>query len=284
MDSEKLYKILDKDFDLKHLKDDWSKMYCDNYYICDDFKKRFMGVVLDNASNIKKVYTAVFPSDSIFRKILDLDSSNALLLTHHPMVWNINKIPAFTDMNPSFFPKLEERKISLFMLHVALDKNGEYGTTSSLVKVLRIIPQKEFCEYYGVKTGIIGKINVDTIEEVAERLQQVVGHKIKLYHYGLSKIKSHRVALIAGGGNNPAIIPQLAKWGINLFITGVTRNDKNHPNSIKAHCLLKKFRINLLGATHYSTEKFTCLSLVKYFEKLRISCAFISDKPSLGDL
>jgi len=49
---------------------------------------------------------------------------------------------------------------------------------------------------------------LDTIEEAAERLQQAVGHKVKLYRYGLKEIKNNRVALVSGGGASPAIIPE----------------------------------------------------------------------------
>ena len=42
--------------------------------------------------------------------------------------------------------------------------------------------------------------------------------------------------------------------------------------------------INIIGATHYSTEKFACISMVKYFESLGIPAEFLEGKYYLEDL
>jgi hypothetical protein len=39
-----------------------------------------------------------------------------------------------------------------------------------------------------------------------------------------------------------------------------------------------------LGGTHYSTEKFACMAMTKYFEKLGLPSEFIEDAPGLADL
>jgi len=283
MEAKKLYQILDKEFDLAHCKDDWSEIDL-NDFISDNFRKRFMGKVLGNAKDIKKVYTAVFPTDNVLKKILNSGKTDILLFTHHPMIWDISKIPPFTNISPDLLPKLKEKRISLYTLHVPLDKNGEYSTTTNLAKALSIVPESEFCEYFGVNVGIIGRTNFDTVEELANKVKQEVGHKVKLYKYGVKEIKNGKVALVAGGGNDPDTIPEIAKFGINVFITGITKLDKNYPPSIKAHSLLKRFKINLIGATHYSTEKFACIAMTNYFRNLGLPCEFIKGKPGLEDM
>ena len=42
--------------------------------------------------------------------------------------------------------------------------------------------------------------------------------------------------------------------------------------------------INVLGGTHYSTEKFACISMVDYFKKIGLSSNFIEDKPVMKDM
>ena len=69
MDAQELYQKLDEDFELDLCKDDWSRMDY-NEYISNNFRKRFMGVLLDNSIDIESVYTAVFPSDLVLDKIL----------------------------------------------------------------------------------------------------------------------------------------------------------------------------------------------------------------------
>lgn len=280
MDAKKIYRKLDKDFELDLCKDDWSRMDY-NEYISDNFRKRYMGVLLDNSINIESVYTAVFPSDLVLDKILKSGKKDVLLITHHPMVWDIRKAPQiFIDINPEFLPILKERQISIYTIHVPLDKNGEYSTTANLAKALEIDQEGEFYEYFGVYVGIYGKTEVNTPEELAKKLRSVVGHKVKLWKYGSNEIEDNKVALVAGGGNEIDIIQEILDLGINTYITGVTLlNDYSKPT----HDFEKNHKINLIGGTHYSTEKFACIALCDYFKKIKLSCEFIEDFPILED-
>lgn len=281
MNAKELYQKLDRDFKLDLCKDDWSRMDY-NEYISDNFRKRYMGVLLDNSINIERVFTAVFPSDLVLDKIFKSGHNNVLLITHHPMVWDIRKAPQiFTDINPKFLPLLKERQISVYTIHVPLDKNGKYSTTTNLAKALEIIQEGEFYEYFGVKVGIYGKTALNTTELLAEKLRSIVGHKVKLWKYGTNKIKNNDVALVAGGGNEIDIAHEILDLGINTYITGVTLlNDYSKPT----HNFEKKHKINLIGGTHYSTEKFACIALCEYFTNIGLPCEFIEDFPVLEDL
>ncbi len=108
-----------------------------------------------------------------------------------------------------------------------------------------------------------------------------MGHKVKTYKYGSDKIQGNRVAFVGGGGNDKIAYRDLPKLKVNTFVTGITvLNDHSKP----AHELAKKCKINLIGGTHYSTEKFACIELCDYFEKLGLPCKFIKDEPCIEDL
>jgi hypothetical protein len=47
---------------------------------------------------------------------------------------------------------------------------------------------------------------------------------------------------------------------------------------------ITKNKLNLLGGTHYSTEKFACMEMVNYFKQKGIDCEFIEDEPMFEDL
>ena len=47
---------------------------------------------------------------------------------------------------------------------------------------------------------------------------------------------------------------------------------------------MKKHKINLLGGTHYSSEKFASMEMCKYFTGLGLPSEFIDDEPDLYDL
>ena len=280
MRAKKLYKKLDSDFELDKCKDDWKEMDY-NQYISDNFKKLYMGVLLDNSQNIDSVYTAVFPSDKIINHILKLDKENILLVTHHPMIWDIRNPSIFQNISKSLLPILKQKNISIYSIHVPLDRNGEYSTGTSLARALDLDIEGEFYEYFGAQVGIIGRTQLNTPEELAEKLKSVVGHNTKLWNYGSNEILNHRVAVVSGGGNNLEGIEEIVDLGINTYVTGVTILNDFSKN---VHEFEKEKKINVIGGTHYSTEKFACIALCKYFEKLGLNCEFIEDEPVLEDI
>jgi len=73
----------------------------------------------------------------------------------------------------------------------------------------------------------------------------------------------------------------LWKAGVNTFIAGITVKNKH---SQKAHDYAQKYKINILGGTHYSTEKFVCITVYDYFKKLGLPSEFIEDKSVLEEV
>ncbi|MFX1325186.1 MAG: Nif3-like dinuclear metal center hexameric protein [Promethearchaeota archaeon] len=280
MKAKKLYRKLDSDFELDKCKDDWKEMDY-NEYISGNFKSRYMGLLLDNSPNIDSVYTAVFPSDKVLNKIISLGKENILLVTHHPMIWDIRKPSVFLNITKSLLPILKQKKISIYSIHVPLDRNGPCSTGTNLAKAIDIEIEGEFYEYFGAKVGVYGKTELKTPEELAERLSSVVGHKTKLWKYGSDEIVNQRVAVVGGGGNNIEGIEEIIELGINTYVTGVIAlNDFTK----KTHEYEKEKRINVIGGTHYSTEKFACVALCNYFTNIGLECEFIKDNPVLEDI
>jgi putative NIF3 family GTP cyclohydrolase 1 type 2 len=278
----KLYQKLDQDFELDKLTDDWKEMDF-NEYITENFKKRYMGLVADNSEEINKVYTAVFPDEKILGKILESGEKDILLFIHHPMIWDVSISPVFKSIPKEYLKKMRENKISVYNLHAPLDKNGPYSTSVCLAKALDINPEEEFGEYFGVMPAVIGKTDCRTMEEFARKAEMVVGHRVKVWFNGSQEIKGGKVAVQAGG-NLPEEITEAAGLGINTFVTGVTRPNKFYLPSLEFHRLAKENKMNIIGATHYSTEKFACMAMVEYFKELGLAAEFIAGEPDLNDL
>jgi len=283
MNARQLYNRLETDFRLSECDDDWSNIGV-NEYIIAQYLERYMGLVTDNAREITYVYTAVFPSRNVISKIIGDGRRDALLFVHHPMEWDINIDGVFFDIPLESLRQLKERNISIYNLHVPLDRNGTYGTTYNLANALGIQMTGEFCEYYKVNIGVIGTTDCKTVTELKHRFQNAVGHEVKLYPYGEDAIKEGKTALVAGGGNDFGLYPQLRKWGINTFITGITRMVGSYPPSIEGHQAAKEYGVNILAGTHYSTEKFACMKMVEYFAQLDIQGEFVPDAPCMDDM
>jgi putative NIF3 family GTP cyclohydrolase 1 type 2 len=281
MKANQLYQRLEKDFIKPGLSDDWAKhMTKIQEFISNNFKARSMGLVCDNTNEIERVYTAVFPSDKVMREVLEC-GRKALLLVHHPAAWKISASGVFHQMKPTLLKQFQDREISIYNLHVPLDNYGEYGTAVTLADALGLKIIKPIVPYFGSLAGVLARTECKTTEELRELFRKVLGHRVSLYDYGSREIENGLVAVVAGGGNDLDVLNSLLKEGVHTLLTGVTlQNDYSKP----AHAFARANRINILGGTHYSTERFACQAMCKYFEKLGLACEFLADKPSMKDL
>ena len=280
MIAQNLYDKLEIDFIARRgLSDDWKEMGADKY-LSPNFKKRSIGIVYDFSTEIKKVYTAVFPENSVIKKILSKKETDILLFVHHPMIWDITKKPIFTSISEKDLKIMKERRISVYCLHVPLDNFGKYSTSGTLAKEMGIKTERQFAPYFGGLCGVIGTIDVDNVKDIKKRFDKILGHKTKLYNYGTDRLKEHKVAVVGGGGNSLDILKEIPK-NCNLLITGIT---VKNAHSKAAHDYLEEKKINLLGGTHYSTEKFACIAMVEYFKKQGLPSEFIAGIPMLEDI
>jgi len=286
MEAKQLYEVLEKDF-IKpdYTEEDWLgsfKMNEISEYLSDNFKQRKMGLVCDFVEDIKKVYTAVFPSDDVMQEIIDEGAEDAMLFVHHPAIWDIRKSPdIFQSMNTKLLDQFKEKRISIYALHVPLDDFGEYSTSCTLVKALGAKPENEFAPYFGSFSGVFASTDIKTVQELKKRFEKAVGHEVNLYNYGSEEIKDGMIAAIGGGGNQIDMLQQIIDEGINTFVTGITvRNDYSE----KTHQFAEANKLNILGGTHYSTEKFACIALVNYFTSKGLECRFVEDVPMMEDM
>ncbi|MCL2404159.1 MAG: Nif3-like dinuclear metal center hexameric protein [Defluviitaleaceae bacterium] len=285
MKATNLYNQLEKDFVIPGIYENWydNEMAINDEYICANFKKRSMGLLCDFANDIHKVYTAVFPSDKALTKILDDNAKDAMLFVHHPLAWDLSRDPniAFYQINAKLLKEFKANNISLFNFHYPLDNYGQYSTSKTLASALGIAIEKPFASYNGAMCGIIGTTTCKDIHELNARYAQAVGHKTKLYQYGESTIKNSRVGVCAGSGNDANVVKELVEHGINVLISGLSVKNKY---SHEAHCLEMEHNINLIGGTHYSSEKFACIEICKYFCELGLAAEYINDIPCYDDL
>lgn len=282
MKSIELYSHLDNDFITDVLNDDWARYMKDvNDYLAANFKERSMGLVCDFADEINKVYTAVFPTEQVLQKIIDDGIKDAMLFVHHPSIWDSRRPIPFYQMDKLLLERFKENRISIYNLHVPLDNFSEYSTSKTLADALDIQIEKPFAVYRGALCGVIGKTECKNIEELHNKFSKVLGHNTSLYLYGDTNIKDGRIAIVAGGGNNLDTVSEMIDNNVDVLITGISANNEDYSD---IHSLEQKNKINVLGGTHYSTEKFACQKMCRYFEKLGLASDFIPGEPVYEDM
>ncbi len=281
MKAKILYERLENDFISSELSDIWAKYMVPVYdFLTENFKVRSMGLVCDSAEEITKVYSAVFPTDEVLKQIIDSETTDGMLFLHHPSIWDIRSNPTFKQMNPLLVKKLRERKVSIYNLHVPLDNYSDYSTSKTLADALNIEVVKPFAQNRGGLAGVIGKTKCKTVEELNVVFSNAVGHSTKLYLYG-DNIIDGNIGIVAGGGNTMETIAELLDNNVKVLISGITINNEV---SSEIHNHEKANKINVLGGTHYSTEKFACLKMCGYFENLGLESVFMHGEPILEDM
>lgn len=282
MKSAELYNRLENDFVSKDMWDDWAEYMGElKDLLSPNFIERSMGLVCDFADNINKVYTAVFPSEGVMEKILSGGVTDAMLFVHHAAIWDIRRPVVFYNMDKTLLEKFKENRISIFNFHVPLDSFSNFSTGKTLSDALGIETVRPFFQYRGGLAGIIGKTKCKNADELNRLFSDTLGHQTKLYLYGDSKIKDGTVAVAAGGGNDPSLVSEMLENGVKTLITGITAHNEF---SAAVHALEKAHGINVLGGTHYSTEKFACQKMCAYFESLGLASVFIGEKPVYEDM
>jgi putative NIF3 family GTP cyclohydrolase 1 type 2 len=281
--SDQLYEQLESDFIAPGMTDIWAQYMAPVAdFLSDNFTKRSMGLVCDFTTEINRVYTAVFPSRPVMQRILNDGAQDAMLFVHHPAIWDIRKAPeVFQPMDRQLLQQFKDRRIAIYNLHVPLDDFGEHSTSVTLARALSIKPEKAFSPYFGGRAGLFGTTDCLTIHSLRNKFQKIVNHDVSLYSYGDDEIKDATVAVIAGGGNDVDALKEISEAGVNTFVTGISVNSDFFR---KAHEFAEKHRINILGATHYSTEMFACMSMVDYFSRAGLPSEFMEDTPVMEDL
>jgi len=284
MKAEELYGKLNIDFIKEGIKDiDWAnRMPNLHKYLFPEFMQNGgMGLMCDLANEIERVYTTVFLSEKVLSKVLSDNIFNAMLFSHHPTNWGIKDHNGNYAAEEEYIAKLKERNISIYVLHHPLDNHGKYSTCGTLAEKLKIEIEKPAFLYFGAYCGVVGTTDCKTTAELQARYSQVVGHKTSLYQYGNENIQGEKIALCPGGGNDMFVINEMMERNIKTLITGVTIvND----HSRKTHEFEKVNCINVLGGTHYSTEKYAPMEMCNYFNDLGLPSEFIEDVPDLFDL
>jgi putative NIF3 family GTP cyclohydrolase 1 type 2 len=285
MKAKELYQSLNKDFEITKYKDEWGIGLEDNEFINPDFKERYIGAMLDNSDEINKVYTSTFPDIIILDEILKRNETDILLFSHHAMCYDptLEGLP-FYNIPLNYLKELRKRRISFYVMHIPLDKNGVYSTSMNLAKALRLPVESEFCEYLGCKVGVICRTDFSKITDFALHVRKVIGHDIKVRQYGSEIIEGGRIAIAAGGGCIDFIARELSESGVNTYLTGITKSMTSFEPCLEFHRITKESSINVVGATHYSTEKYACMAILNYFAGLGVDAEFIEGTPCMEDL
>ncbi len=246
----------------------------------DVFPKK--GLQVHNSDVVKKVYTATFANPGVFENIFDRDEENVMLFTHHPVPARPRLDAEYAPIPEEYFKEMEKRGINFFSYHIPLDCAGPYSTGSTLAKAMGCEPYGSWYPQNGVNIGALVQSRYTTAEEIKKCLEQAVGHRCALYLYNDGVLPEGRFAIMTGGAKSVEAYGWLKDLGINTFLMGVSSPTADY--TVKIHAAAKEKGINIIGGTHYSTEKFAPMALCSYFRNLGVESEFIPETPIMSEI
>lgn len=295
MDLLNVVKTLDEEFDVENVFDDWSWNF-DNLFIkysLPQFRKpnRNTGLMIKNSNEVNKIYTAFSPSRYVLESIRLKGIVNSLLIVKHPFDWDGRRHgEGFIKFKDIDYQLMEGMGISIYSLHTPMDKNRNdslVSTAHGFAKAIKFRALEEFAieseNNPHLKIGIIGKVNDKNLNALTKRLSSTLNYKVKVRK---SSDEVGKVAIVTGGGFVPRLIQEAKELGVTTYLTGIiTPNDSEYSkaNYKKTSKEIQKIDINVIGCSHYLTEKWAMQYSIPFFSTLCKS-EFVEDKEALNVL
>lgn len=289
MKAEKLYAIIDGDFKVDGIgAEDWN-LDAVSAYVTPSFVRRNEGIMYDFSKEVSKVFTMTFPDPGLIAGILEQGEGNALVFSHHAQNWVSEERDggpyiAMENLSGELLARMKAENLGLYSLHIPLDNFGPYSTCSRFAEALSVRVLEPCAPYLGAMTGIIGETEMDDVRDLAATIENTLGHRCSLYSYGDPRIKNAKVGIVTGWGLELDVLEEMREKGIQTYITGFTRELPKSEGLTAAHAFAKAHGINLLGTTHYTSEKYACMAMTEYFEHMGIEARFIEGRHHPYDL
>ncbi len=234
-------------------------------FLRTDFMDTWNGLMLDNTAeveSIERAYLVVFPSqdvlDTIIAREVERGAPGALVFAHHPLTYSEHEA-TFKPIPTVQLEEFQEHRISFYSCHAPLDCHTEVSTATALADALGLEDQRRFGEYYSGLAGVHGQITPTTFQSFAGRLAQVCELAQLRYDQCLhnGRVVKH-VAVAPGGGGDPAFIDEAMDLGVDTYVTGhwwlFGTSEFAAENRLKMCNYVSAQKINLVGASHYSSE------------------------------
>ena len=239
------------------------------------------GLMFDFSDTAGKAYCVVFTTPEVFDRLLLVADAPCLLFTHHPHDYN-EDASGFGPFPGDYLDEFERREIAVYAIHAPLDVGLNICVSKSLAQRLSLSDPVPFCEACGGHLGVMGSLAASDLAEMAAHVRGSLGiDSVDIFDYGA---QPGLVAVVAGGGDQAGILERAEDLGCATYITGtaVHRWERAGEGNEKFHALARRSGINVIGASHYHTEKCAVQDVAVWLEKNGLQAEFLED-PVLED-
>jgi len=274
---------LDNEFDVLSYREDlvqWAVTEENCRWMNPTFLKQKTGLMIVGLGKVHAVRTAVFVTDRVVEQLCNEPSG--LLLTHHHFNYFEDQ-RGLQPISEEQIKKLSKQGHSVYVAHAPLDTHPVYGTSLALAAEVGITPMERFYEYFGVPTAVAGEVDEQDVTDFAEHVRKRLSRpKVDLVQH---TPRVRKVAVVAGGGDLPDVLQEAYDLGADTMLLGTLENRWAVRGVQEAHKeflrLNEKLKLNLIGGSHYGTERLAMMKVARLFEKIGVLCEFCEDEELL---
>lgn len=184
------------------------------------FKRTFNGLMLgeDHAGSVlTRVHLLVFPESSLLEQVIEAEreaGGGSAIVTHHPVDMETSG-REFVAIPAEQLDALDRAGVGFYVLHAPLDCDLEISTSRALAEGLGLEVTDAFAPYAGGLCGVIGNQAPEPFARFAERVRELcelpffLADQVRFAGRDVS-----RVAIVAGGGDDPSYLEEAARRGL----------------------------------------------------------------------
>ena len=274
---------LDNEFDVLSGREDlvrWAVTEDNCHWINPTFLKQKTGLMIVGVGKVHAVRTSVFVTDRVVEQLSDQRPS--LLLTHHQFNYFEDE-RGLQPISGEQIQKLAKQGHSLYVSHAPLDTHPIYGSSLALAEEVGVKQTGRFYDYFGAPTAVVGEVGEQTLQDFAEHVRKsLLRPKIDVMQ---ERPHVRTIAVVAGGGDLPDVLQEAYDLGADTMLLGTLENRWGIRGVQIAHQeflqLNNKLKLNLIGGSHYNTERLAMVKVVRLFEGLGVPCEFCEDEELL---
>jgi putative NIF3 family GTP cyclohydrolase 1 type 2 len=267
--------------------DDWSRIYDHVYpvpywreFVEPGYEGRWNGLVVRGAESVERAITCVFPSDAIVASL----PSRTFLFSEHPIVFE-DDVEGFEPLARASFERLVTTGCSFYHVHAPLDQHCEVAPSRLVAQGLGLSGLEEYFPIAGGIPGgaaVIGDSDL-TVDELADRLNEVLGPEIPVEILSRPRARAGRVAVAAGGGAERPILEASLERGCETYVTGQAATRCRlafvQESTEAFRALADDEGVAVVDGTHYGLEKPPQLAMVEWFKRLGLEAEFRPGRP-----
>lgn len=219
------------------------------------------GLQIQGKSTINNVGLAVDVSLNVIKKAVEKNCD--MIIAHHALIWS--PVQKLTGLLAKKIELLMKNGISVYAVHLPLDAHKKYSHSKLIVDEIGMYGVSKFGEFEGNFFGFSGNLRKKlSLEQLKEIIDKKLETNSIIHNFGKKEISS--VCVVSGRGD--FAVEEAKAKDIDCYICG----EMKYEQLLDA----KDYKMNVLLAGHYKTEKLGMIRLLQIVtKKFKTPCFFL---------